>query len=77
MAGQDWMDQGDERRRDIVRFIKSFTKRNSYAPTQREIAEAVGLYKNGVAYHLDVLEKQGKIKTTPHKARSIRVVSKK
>lgn len=77
MAGQDWMNQGDERRRDIVRFIRAFTKKNDYAPTQREIAEAVGLYKNGVAYHLDVLEKQGKIKTTPGKARSIRVVAKK
>ena len=77
MAGQDWMDQGTLRRKQIVKFIRDFTKTERMAPTQQEIADALGIYKNSVQYHLAVLDKEGRVVSTPGKARSIRVVSKR
>jgi SOS-response transcriptional repressor LexA len=77
VAGQDWMDQGTLRRKQIVKFIKDFTRTEKFAPTQQEIADALGLYKNSVQYHLAILGKEGVVTSTPGKARSIRVVSKR
>ena len=77
MAGQDWMDQGALRRKQIVKFIREFTREEKIAPTQQEIADALGLYKNSVQYHLAILSKEGLVTSTPGKARSIRVVSKR
>mgnify|MGYP006921446394 CR=1 FL=1 len=76
MAGQDWMDQGDEHRKQIVKFIREFTRSERIAPTHREIADGVGLYKNSVQYHLKILADQGKIQYSPGKARSVRVVTR-
>jgi repressor LexA len=48
------------RRRKIVEVIDDSVRRNGYAPSMREIGEAVGLAStSSVAYQLSVLEKAG------------------
>jgi repressor LexA len=48
------------RRRQIVEVIEDSVRRNGYAPSMREIAEAVGLAStSSVAHQLSVLEKAG------------------
>jgi repressor LexA len=48
------------RRRKIVEVIDDSVRRNGYAPTMREIGEAVGLNStSSVSYQLSVLEKEG------------------
>jgi repressor LexA len=48
------------RQRSIVRVIEDSVRRYGYAPTLREIGEAVGLAStSGVSYQLSILEKKG------------------
>jgi repressor LexA len=48
------------RRRQIVETIDGSVRRNGYAPSMREIGQAVGLAStSSVAYQLDVLEHEG------------------
>src|SRR5579859_4136982 len=48
------------RRRQIVDIIDDSVRRNGYAPSMREIGQAVGLAStSSVAYQLDVLEQEG------------------
>ena len=48
------------RRRKIVEVIDDSVRRNGYAPSMREIGEAVGLASaSSVSYQLSVLEKEG------------------
>jgi repressor LexA len=48
------------RQRSVVRVIEDSVRRYGYAPTLREIGEAVGLAStSGVSYQLSILEKKG------------------
>ena len=47
--------------------------RDGVAPTQREVAEATGLSLAGVHYHLDGLERTGRVRRTRSRARSVTV----
>ena len=48
------------RRRKIVEVIDDSVRRNGYAPSMREIGEAVGLAStSSVSYQLSVLEQAG------------------
>ncbi len=48
------------RRRKIVEIIEDSVRRNGYAPSMREIGEAVGLAStSSVSYQLSVLENEG------------------
>ncbi|HEU5043079.1 MAG TPA: hypothetical protein VFT75_02970 [Nocardioidaceae bacterium] len=77
MAGAKLIAQGIERRRAIMRFVKSYIKRNGYAPSVGEIAEAVDLSsKTAVRHHLAILVEEGELAVTPGRYRSLRVVSK-
>jgi repressor LexA len=56
LAGQDLT----ARQRNVVRVIEDSVRRYGYAPTLREIGEAVGLAStSSVSYQLSVLEKKG------------------
>jgi SOS-response transcriptional repressor LexA len=62
-------------RKMIKEFIVAFMARQHYAPTVEEIRAGCGLStKSLVDYHLNVLEANGEIRTTPKTARSIVVV---
>jgi repressor LexA len=50
----------NQRAREILSFIRSFTRERGYPPTIREIGEAFEINStNGVRYHLNILEKAG------------------
>lgn len=58
----------------LVEIIKEFQKEHGYSPTIREIGEITGKCPSTIFSRLLVLEKQGAIKTTAGKLRSIVVL---
>jgi repressor LexA len=53
--------RGERQRRRILEFVPEFARREGYAPSQREIAEGLGLGLATVNYHLSVLEQDGSL----------------
>jgi repressor LexA len=59
------------RRRQIVEVIDDSVRRNGYAPSMREIGEAVGLASpSSVSYQLSVLEKEGYVSREARRPRT-------
>lgn len=76
MAGKALLKQGETRRKAILKFLRGYVKKNGYAPTIQEIADAVGLVSpNATRNHLRRLEKDGYITMQPRIARAISLVS--
>lgn len=70
--------QGADRRRDILKFVKTFRRKHEYGPTITEIAKAVGLGSaNATRHHLLKLKDEGLISMEPRIARSIAVATPK
>jgi len=62
---------GEERRQAILDFYCSFEEEHGYSPSQREIADAVGLSSaSTVSYHLPVMQQRGQLTRDPGRARS-------
>jgi repressor LexA len=62
-----------DRRQKIVDFIRQYSQEHGYAPSIREIGDAVGIRSTrAVKYHLDVLVNQGVIERVAGKARSLK-----
>src|SRR5215471_12445313 len=62
---------GEERRQSILDFHCSFQEGHGYSPSEREIADAVGLKSTStVSYHLTVLEQSGQLIRDARRARS-------
>jgi repressor LexA len=55
----------------ILKYIKSFSKKNGFPPTQKEIAECFLVYPNAARSHLLAMEKKGAIKLFPGMSRGI------
>ena len=52
----------NERAREILQFIRAFTRERGYPPTIREIGKAFAISStNGVRYHLNILEREGRL----------------
>ena len=69
------MKQPCTKKDDILKFLTSYIRKNGYAPSIREIGEAVGLTSTAsVHYHLEILRQEGAITTDGVKKRTIRVV---
>lgn len=67
---------GEQRRKAIVEFVAGYWQAHSYAPTLREIGDAVGLGTvSGVLYQVEQLVASGVLAQAPKIARSIRVVT--
>ena len=61
-----------ERQKQILAYIRKFTRKHSYPPTVREIADACGFEaESAVQYRLDQMEDSGIISRTRNVARSI------
>lgn len=57
-------ERGQAVRENIMREITNYFILHGYAPSLKEISEAVGLKSTStVAHHLDILIKEGKIET--------------
>ena len=69
-------EQGTGVREEIYNFLIKYMTENGYAPTVREIGEAVGLKSTSSVYnHLQVLEVLGKIKMgNGYKPRAIQLI---
>jgi repressor LexA len=64
------------RRTQILTFIREEMDRRGYAPSMREIGQAVGLAStSSVAHHLAKLEEAGLLKRDPHLPRTYQVVT--
>lgn len=75
MAGQVLIKMGEKRRRDILKFVRSYSAKNGWAPTIQEIADAVGLVSpNSTRQHLHKLVEQGFLNMEPRQARAIALV---
>lgn len=72
-ARKSLSEQGDERREQIVEFIRRFQADHRYAPSMAEIGVAVGLKKNTVRHHLLKLQNEGRVAMDPGVYRSLRV----
>lgn len=62
---------GDRHRRRIRRFVKDFSRREGYPPSQREIADAVGLAVSTISYHLSVMQEEGSVRRGRGQPRTI------
>ncbi|SHM77391.1 repressor LexA [Anaerosporobacter mobilis DSM 15930] len=51
------------KRKKIISFIIEYTQQHGYRPSEREIAENIGLQSmNSVRKHIEVLKRQGALK---------------
>ncbi len=68
------MARSSNKREEILAFLKEFSAENGYAPSVREIMQAVGLKSTAsVHYHLSELDRQGLIQVDGSKNRAIRL----
>lgn len=52
----------NERAREILGFVRAFTREKGYPPTIREIGKAFHITStNGVRYYLNILQKEGRL----------------
>lgn len=71
------MKKSQENLNKLYSFIKSFTLNNGYPPTVREMAEQLNVKSTStIAYYLDKLEKDGKLKKSPSKNRALELIDK-
>src|ERR1044071_2364168 len=64
-----------ERQRDILQFIRDFSREKGVAPTHREICDRFGFSSYGTVYkHLSLLEKKGLIRRDWNQKRGVEVV---
>ena len=67
--------KGIARRQEILDFIIEYMKDNGFSPSLREIQEGVGICSmDAIRDHLQILERDGKIKMKPYQPRAISVV---
>nr|WP_294490629.1 hypothetical protein [uncultured Anaerosporobacter sp.] len=68
--------KGLHKRKEILEYIVTYIQQHSYAPSYREIAEAVGLRSmSSVQNHIEVLKRMGMLETDEDNsvARALRV----
>jgi len=72
MPSGELVQQGEERRVLIVKFIRQYVSKHRISPTVTEIAEGVGLNSTAsTKAHLDRLQRDGVISMLPRTPRSI------
>lgn len=64
------------RRRQIMAFLRAYVGEHGYAPSLREIGEALGTNLSITSGHVRALERTGKIKVTPNISRGIVILEK-
>lgn len=70
------MPRTSDKAEKIVAFVNDFVRENGFAPSVREIGEAVGLRSTAsVSYHLQNLREQGRLRTTGAKGAKRATVS--
>lgn len=68
------MTQRSSRRQKILDYISDFTDRHGYTPTHDEIRRGCGIRSvSSVQYHLEALEREGRIRRNPRISRGIQL----
>src|SRR5512147_638712 len=63
-----------DRERQVLEFLRAYTRRHGYAPKLREIAEHLNISSRGVVHrYLKALEHEGSIAIEPDRSRGIRL----
>lgn len=57
------------RQQEVLRFLAGYSYTNGYPPTQREIADGLGINISTVNQHLADLADRGLVRRDPNKAR--------
>lgn len=69
--------KGDMTREKILNNIKKYARYHKYAPTIREICDAIGIKSTSTIHrHLEVLRIHGDIEWEPTLPRTLRVIKK-
>jgi SOS-response transcriptional repressor LexA len=63
--------KGNQRRQQIMEFIRAFRKERGYSPSQWEIAQGIGTSASSIARHLKVLDESGQIIRIQRGARAL------
>jgi len=63
------------RRMQILTVIRDFQRRRGYSPTMQELADTFGVSKVTIFEHVEALVKQGLLRRSPHRARSLELTS--
>jgi biotin operon repressor len=63
------------RRQDILDVIRQFFADHGCAPTEREIADALGISKTNVHYHITKLREAGKLTKIDGGGRSLAIAA--
>ncbi len=72
MSRKELIEQGEERRRQILVFLRTYHAEHGWAPTIQEIADGVGLTSpNSTRNHLLRLAEEGYLRMEPKTARAI------
>jgi SOS-response transcriptional repressor LexA len=69
------MSQNSDLAERIYSFIEVYIEEHQYAPTVREIARSCSISLGTVVYHLEELQKEGRLRRSRYKARSIRLLN--
>lgn len=68
-------EHGNRVRQKIYDYLVEYFKENGYAPSVREIGEAVGLKSTSSVFsHLTILEEEGRIETRGNSPRAIKLI---
>ena len=67
--------KGEQKRDRIAEYIFRYREQHGYAPSITEIADEMGTVRSNVHRHLSLLQREGRITSTPHVARSWVVLS--
>ena len=66
-----------KRQQEIFDFIRSYSEKNGYPPTVRDIGKAVGLASSSTVHaHLSNLEKLGVLRRDPTKPRALELLDR-
>ena len=66
-----------KRQQEIFEFIRSYSEKNGYPPTVRDIGKAVGLASSSTVHaHLSNLEKLGVLRRDPTKPRALELLDR-
>lgn len=71
MPSKELIELGEERREQIMAFIREYRVEHGYSPSIRECAADVDLSINATSRHLDRLVDDGSLRKTPNVQRSL------
>lgn len=72
------VEQGIEKRKAIMKFIRAYRAEYGNSPSMQEIADGVGFStKSSVTRHVAILAAEGLLEYNPRKYRSVRPIPQK